>query len=315
MAKKIKRNKAGIAKRQLLKREQKASKRKQQQSKQRPPQSQQKKAMQVVMQLPKLAFHEVFKDFSLDSVALQSFLKEGLEDPFVIQKLATEEVVKTVLSRIGLIIDSLPSKSMLAMILSNILELWGQKQVEACTDPVFVALYLKQKLELQGSPVDESQIITSLEEYLSTNESILEQFSGYEGSHVHHDGCSHDHGHDEHDHDEHQLLGSARSMVLDDSILARYYDTLTGSDEEQNRMQEDVEVFLEDFLEEPLTDCTAEVVRKFINRWFVENLNPLDEDVKSMRRTLFHFFEFAAAQKLVSSQQELDEILVFLQKN
>ena len=55
------------------------------------------------------------------------------------------------------------------------------------------------------------------------------------------------------------------------------------------------------------------MVKHFVEEWFVENANPLKEDLDSMRESLLSLFQFLDGEKLLPGGV-LDEVSAFLGK-
>ena len=60
-----------------------------------------------------------------------------------------------------------------------------------------------------------------------------------------------------------------------------------------------LDVFLLDFQPPPVEKWNLNLVKNFIEKWFVENANPMEEDIESMRESLLSLFQFLAEEKLL----------------
>ena len=69
--------------------------------------------------------------------------------------------------------------------------------------------------------------------------------------------------------------------------------------EKQEQVEEDLEVFLVDFEPPPISDWDSELIKYFLEKWFQENANPLEEDLVSMRESLLSLFKFLAKEDLL----------------
>ena len=56
------------------------------------------------------------------------------------------------------------------------------------------------------------------------------------------------------------------------------------------------------------------MVKHFLGEWFVENANPLKEDLDSMRESLLSLFQFLDGEKLLP-EGVLDQVSAFLEKS
>ncbi|MEE3162568.1 MAG: hypothetical protein VX274_04345, partial [SAR324 cluster bacterium] len=69
--------------------------------------------------------------------------------------------------------------------------------------------------------------------------------------------------------------------------------------EKQEQVEEDLEVFLVDFKPPPISEWDSELIKNFLEIWFLENANPLEEDLVSMRETMLSLFKFLAKEDLL----------------
>jgi len=60
-----------------------------------------------------------------------------------------------------------------------------------------------------------------------------------------------------------------------------------------------LEVFLVDFEPPPISEWDSELIKNFLGKWFMENANPLEEDLVSMRKSLLSLFKFLAKEDLL----------------
>ena len=84
--------------------------------------------------------------------------------------------------------------------------------------------------------------------------------------------------------------------------------------EKQEQVEEDLDVFLVDFEPPPVAEWDADLVKEFMEKWFLENANPLEEDLESMRESLSNLFDFLAEEELLSAGF-LDAASMYLQKS
>ena len=69
--------------------------------------------------------------------------------------------------------------------------------------------------------------------------------------------------------------------------------------EKQEQVEEDLEVFLVDFEPPPISEWDSELIKNFLEKWFLANANPLEEDIVSMRESLMILFKFLAKEDLL----------------
>ena len=83
--------------------------------------------------------------------------------------------------------------------------------------------------------------------------------------------------------------------------------------EKQERTEEDLEVFLVDFQPPLFKDWETGMIKNFIEEWFLENANPLKEDLDSMRESLLSLFHFLDRENLLP-KSFFDKVSEFLKK-
>jgi len=99
---------------------------------------------------------------------------------------------------------------------------------------------------------------------------------------------------------------------VDDEVYKKFLGLVPA--ENQERIEEDLEVFLVDFQPPNLKEWDSGMVKHFLGEWFVENANPLKEDLDSMRESLLSLFQFLDGEKLLP-EGVLDQVSAFLEKS
>ena len=66
-----------------------------------------------------------------------------------------------------------------------------------------------------------------------------------------------------------------------------------------------------DFKPPPVADWNLDLIKYFVSKWFLENANPMEEDLESMRNSLLDLFQFLTEEKLLSEHflQEVSQYL------
>ena len=102
-----------------------------------------------------------------------------------------------------------------------------------------------------------------------------------------------------------------RIPPVNEEVIKKFIDLLPA--EKQERTEEDLEVFLVDFQPPNIKEWESGMVKHFFGEWFLENANPLEEDLDSMRETLLSLFQFLDGEKLLP-EGVLDQVSAFLEK-
>ena len=105
--------------------------------------------------------------------------------------------------------------------------------------------------------------------------------------------------------------GKIISGTIEEEIYKTFLDLVPV--EKQERTEEDLEVFLVDFQPPNIKEWDSGMVKHFIGEWFVENANPLKEDLDSMRESLLNLFQFLDREELLPGEV-FDQVSAFLEK-
>ena len=102
-----------------------------------------------------------------------------------------------------------------------------------------------------------------------------------------------------------------RIPPVEEEVYKKFLDLVPA--EKQERTEEDLEVFLVDFQPPNIKEWDSGMVKHFIGEWFVENANPLKEDLDSMRESLLSLFQFLDREELLPGGF-FDQVSAFLEK-
>ena len=92
-----------------------------------------------------------------------------------------------------------------------------------------------------------------------------------------------------------------RVSPISEKVLADFRESLDWSEEDLSRLDEDLEVFLDDFQPPVYQEWTPDLIDEFINEWFVREANPLEEDLASMRKNMLYFLRYLREKSLLPS--------------
>ena len=77
---------------------------------------------------------------------------------------------------------------------------------------------------------------------------------------------------------------------------------------EQELLEEDLEMFLDEYQPPNIKEWTSEMLEHYLNSWFIENANPLQEDLESMQKSLLHLIRFLHEKTLIPT--EVGEVMI-----
>ncbi len=327
MAKKAKKKKAGMLKRKQNKQTKKASQRRMhaRRSPQNP--SSQRELQKLLQKLPYLAYEEEFAEVQFDQQAIQDLRNGGSGDPEIIVALTTPEFISDMRSRLEEMEERVATQPQKALMVKGMLYSLDGDQMPHVINPLIVAIYLKSKAALDGQELENSEILKAVAKYEENNEemigNIVEAIQAIQKMTDESNELSQDAEYIQ-ETDGRVILGDMPGSnddviegtlegeptdvepeappSVDAEVLETYYDTLSDFDEEiQERMQEDVEVFVEDYATTPPAEWDARMVHRFMLTWFPNNLNPVADDFDSMRSSLDHFFKYLGEQGHISN--------------
>jgi len=307
MAKIRKQKKSGMLKRQQQKRHNKMIRRRKTMPKRKPQLQNSPQLEQLLNTLPTLAFEPELIDLSMDKTRLTELIKNDQKEPDMLIDLLSEEFVSELDQRLATLEAAHPEKSLksvLAKATRN--QLAESSKISHISNPVIVAIFLKTRFALEGQGLDLAGLPGAMNEFEQKNHEhiklLTEQIQTDEKDEL---GSDAD--------DEHHVEEEFEKRIppLDEEVYKKFLDLVPA--EKQERTEEDLEVFLVDFQPPNIKEWDSGMVKHFIVEWFVENANPLKEDLDSMRESLLILFQFLDREELLSGGV-FDQVSAFLEK-
>lgn len=308
MAKKQKKQKAGMLKRKQQKQTKKAISRRRVASRMPSKPSSEKELERLLQQLPTLAYEPELNDLRFDSALMQTPPESADSEPERIKNLVTPEFLSLLEERLDQAQERTSENTSKFLMVKGMRHMLETQNSFHFINPLIVAIYLRTQAELAGNNLEVSQILKAVEayetEHMSVIENLVEALQKEETPAEAAETAP----------DEEPLPFDAPSpSPVDQQLLENYYETLSALDEgAAERIREDVEVFVEDFITQPVEAWNALLVDEFLGSWFIENLNPVADDLVSMKNSLEHFFQFLATQEKIPPP-EMEKILSALQ--
>ena len=294
MAKKTKQKKSGMLKRQKQKRQKKMIRRRQAMPKrvsQNHPQSEQ--IQQLLSTLPTLAFEPELLDLSMDKEKIKAMLESNRSEIDMLMELLTEEFISDLHQRLIKLEDVNPEKS-IKSVLSKATrhQIENSEKISNLSNPLLIAIFIKTRATVESSILDIEELPKAMEEFEKRNHKFLEELTNkIENPSM--DGTINENV--ESSDEKEKLL--KHTPAIEENVYKRFIELL--SEEKREKVEEDLDVFLVDFQPPPLAEWDLKLIKNFINKWFVENANPLEEDLYSMRESLLNLFQFLDAEKLL----------------
>ena len=304
MAKKQKPKKAGMVRRKQQKQHQKNVQRRKNRLKRPASINSPKQLEKLLGTLPLLAFDPALDDLRMDVEAfkehhekLASAQKTGaLTDPLIFGKLIDEAFLQKLTDRLNeMEEDASPTSARGMLIRATLHQLENSAEIPHLANPLLVAIFLRTRADGLGEPLERDGIQQAMDEFEERNAEFLDHASehpellktlgNFDTSEDSEDATS----------EEEVELPTLveRDPAVDLETLEAFWEQLqTESEEERERVEEDLELFLDDFAPPASAEWTPELIESFMSDWFLQNANPLEEDLDSMKGSLARFLEF-----------------------
>ena len=307
MAKIRKQKKSGMLRRQQQKRHNKMIRRRKTMPKRKPQLQDSPQLEQLLNALPTLAFEPELVDLSMDKARLMELMKNDRSEPDMLMDLLSEEFVSELDQRLAMLEAAHSEKSIKsALAKATRHQLAESSKISHISNPVIVAIFLKTRTSLEGRELDLAGLHGAMKEFEQKNHEhiqlLTDQIKAGEKDEL---GSVTD---DEH-HVEEEF--EKRTPPLEEEVYKNFLDLVPP--EKQERTEEDLEVFLVDFQPPNIKEWDSGMVKHFIGEWFVDNANPLKEDLDSMRESLLSLFHFLDREELLPGGV-FDQVSVFLEK-
>lgn len=308
MAKKIKQKKSGMIRRQQKKRHQKKIRRRSSMSsRNQNNQESSEKIEQLLSALPTLAFEPELTDLKMNESELISLLNKSLTETEIFSKLLTDSFISEFKSRLTQIVESNPEKSIksiLAQATQHQLEN-GEKSLYV-SNPLLIAIFLKNKAASEGNELEMKDLTNEIKKFNERNEKALRNFT--ENLPDNEIANLNEESNDQFD----EYISPKKPLhLIEPSVYKKFLENLPLH--KKQRIEDDLEVFLEDFQPPALEKWDNDLVKSFLEKWFIENANPMKEDLESMHESLIYLFQFMNEENLLS-KDFINEVSQYLKK-
>ena len=307
VAKIRKQKKSGMLKRQQQKRHKKMILRRKTMLKRKPQLQNSPQLEQLLNALPTLAFEPELVDLSMDKARLMELMKKGQTEPDMLMDLLSEEFVSELDQRLALLEAAHSEKSIKsALAKATRHQLAESSKIPQISNPVIVAIFLKTRSALEDRELDLAGLPGAMKEFEQNNHEYIKLLTEKIQKGEKDDLVSFAD-------DDHHVEGNFEKRIpaVKDEVYRKFLDLVPA--EKQERTEEDLEVFLVDFHPPNIKEWDSGMVKHFIGEWFIENANPLKEDLDSMRESLLNLFQFLDREELLPGEV-FDQVSAFLEK-
>ncbi len=294
MAKKTKQKKSGMLKRQQQKRQSKMIRRRLAMPKRVPQQAGSTEQLeQLLSTLPTLAFEPELSDLRMNKTELKTLLDSDSTEVDILMKLLTEDFITDLDQRLAQLEEANSEKSIKSVLAKATRhQISNSEKIPYLSNPVLIALFLKTRASVEGVELDLAGLPAEMEKFDKRNHEFIQELTDkIEASDK--EGMI---AETEEDLQEDEQL-EERIPAIEENIYKKYLKHVPTKKQEQ--VEEDLEVFLVDYQPPPVAEWDLKLVKRFMSKWFIENANPLEEDLDSMRESLLSLFEFLAEEKLL----------------
>ena len=307
MAKIKKQKKSGMLRRQKQKRHNKMVRRRKTMPKRKTQLHDSEQFQQLLNALPTLAFEPELADLMMDNDRMVELKKNDRSEIDILMDLTSNEFISELDERLASLEDAYSDKSIKnALAKATRHQLADSTKISHLSNPVIIAIFLKTLFSLEGRELDIVGLPGAIKEFEKKNHEHIKTLTEKKRT-------------DEKDElvsvaDEGQDLEEKKEKKvppLEKEVLKKFIDLVPS--EKKERTEEDLEVFLVDFQPPNIREWDTSMVKHFIEEWFLENANPLKEDLDSMRESLSSLFHFLDQSELLP-RDFLDQVSIFLEK-
>jgi len=308
MTKKRKPKKAGILKRQQKKRQKKLIQRRKTMPKRSPQQNGTPQQLeQILNTLPTLAFEPELADLTMGHEELRTLLQSERTEADILMELLTEEFIADLDQRLEQM-ETVHSEKSIKSILAKVTrhQIANKDKIQYLSNPVLIAIFLKTRSTVEGKELDLASLPAIMDEFDKRNHDYIQGLT--QKGQVSDAGLriKADVGLSE------EEKPKERIPAIKADIYSKFLALVPA--EKQEQVEEDLDVFLVDFEPPPVAEWDADLVKEFMEKWFLENANPLEEDLESMGESLSKLFDFLSEEELLSAGF-LDTTSKYLQKS
>ncbi len=319
MAKKNKQKKAGLEKRRKNKQQRKvATKRKLIAKKPIQQKMSPSKLKQNLKNLPSLVFEPELEEIAFTKDQIETVREEYEKIPDQIEALGTPEFQEKLKAQHEAMKVRFEQEgdANKGMMVHAILYFMEQENAPAYLNQIAVAMYYNAaNLIDEGEPLELKQLNILLRNYDRTwAEYLQEKTDSLANFDIEQDAMGAAPEEDLSDEEKEMIAPSAFEETIEE--FAAFMESEGSLEEDvRERIQEDIEVLVNDFFEEKeitsFDNVRARKVKNFLEGWFIRVMHPTKEDMENMLQSLETFFKFVSkTEKLpLEKCEEIMEIL------
>jgi len=309
MAKKQKPKKAGMARRKQQKQQQKAVQRRKSRSNRPAAITNERQLQKLLSTLPLLAFDPALDDLRMGADVLKSLQDQqiGIAEPLLFTSLLTESFLSDLDDRLeDMEAQSSPNSPRGMLIRATQHQLQNSEEIPYLSNPLLVAIYLRTRADVLGEPLSREQITQAMDDFEERNTEFIEAVNSNPEllRNLGQEALLEAEGPD--DTGEPPSFEERESPVPLE-VLEAFWGQLSVSEDDLERITDDLELFLDDFVPAPCSEWTPETIESFMGDWFINNANPLEEDLESMKSTLATLLRYLLERRQV--RENLSEAL------
>ncbi len=276
--------------------------------KRKPQQQNSSQLEQLLSVLPTLAFEPELIDLKMDTGKLSELLESEQTEVDMLLALMSEEFISEIDQKLAMLEvahSETSVKSLLAKATRHQIAESNDK-ITHLSNPLLVAVFLKTRSAVEGHQLDLDSLPSAIKEFEKRNhdyiQNLTEQTQTAEKDELK-TTAEEDLQADEEE--------EPRVPSIEEDVYKKFIELVPA--EKQERIEEDLDVFLTDFQPPHVSEWDLSMIKHFLEKWFVENANPFQEDLDSMRESLLKLFQFLDEEKLLTNNF-LEQVPAYLQK-
>ena len=293
MAKKIKQKKSGMIRRQQQKRKKKMMQRRLAMPQKRTQQNNsQQNIEQLLSTLPTLAYEPELTDLRMSESEFGKLLENNYTEIEIFMALITEKFLVDLEKRLIKLEELNPEKSIKSLLAQATRhQIANNEKIPHLSNPLLITIFLKTRASIEGTSLDLTDLPAAMEEFNQRNDESIRNIT---------ENYKDDNEKNRFAEPDNDKTFQKESTTIDPSVYKKYLELIPKNKHDQ--VEEDLDVFLVDFKPPPVAEWNLNLIKKFISEWFVENANPTNEDLESMRESLLNLFQYLTEEKLLSEK-------------
>ena len=247
---------------------------------------------QLLSTLPTLAYEPELTDLRMSESEFGKLLENNYTEIEIFMALITEKFLVDLEKRLIKLEELNPEKSIKSLLAQATRhQIANNEKIPHLSNPLLITIFLKTRASIEGTSLDLTDLPAAMEEFNQRNDESIRNIT---------ENYKDDNEKNRFAEPDNDKTFQKESTTIDPSVYKKYLELIPKNKHDQ--VEEDLDVFLVDFKPPPVAEWNLNLIKKFISEWFVENANPTNEDLESMRESLLNLFQYLTEEKLLSEK-------------